>query len=59
MIDDATLDAMDRFGGSFIRTLARLYRVADEQNRLVLVHAFSEYFARYAALAKERQEEPT
>jgi len=52
-IDDATLDAMDTYGGSFVRTLARLYRVADAVNRAKLADAFAEYFTKYAVFANE------
>jgi hypothetical protein len=50
VVDDATLDAMDRFGGSFVKQLAKLYRVADPDNQGRLRLAFADVFAEYAAI---------
>jgi len=50
-VDDATLEAMNAYGGSFVRTLARLYRVGDSINQARLRAAFPEYFSEYARLA--------
>ena len=50
-IDDATLDAMERYGGSFATQLAVLYRLADPQHRATLARAFAVLFAEYAGLA--------
>ena len=49
-IDDAILEAMDRYGGSFVVALAHLYRRADADNRATLRGAFARYFEEYAAL---------
>jgi hypothetical protein len=52
------LAAMEKFGGSFVRTLASLYRLADGQNQARLRHAFDEYFTKYDAMStaiKERK----
>lgn len=45
------LDAMDRFGGSFIRAMAQCFRQADVHNQTVLRSAFLHYFREYAELA--------
>jgi len=52
-MDDApVLDAMERFGGSFIQALAACYRRADDVNRGTLKLAFATYWAQYAELAE-------
>jgi hypothetical protein len=52
MTDD-TLDAMARYGGSFVKQLAELTRAADPINRQKLMAAFPEYFAEYKKIAEE------
>ena len=54
-MDDDTLTAMETYGGSFIRTLAALYRRADDTNRRTLLSAFGHYFTEYAELAVLRK----
>lgn len=54
MDDEPVLEAMDRYGGSFVQALADCYRFADDINRLVLKAAFSGYWAEYAAIAEQR-----
>lgn len=48
---DETLHAMEQDGGSFVRQLAKLYRVADSDNQRILRHAFGALFSRYAEIA--------
>lgn len=43
-------EAMIRYGGSFVRDLARLYRQADMLNAKVLRDAFQEYWEDYDKL---------
>jgi len=50
-IDEATLDAMQRYGGSFVQQLARLYLVADPDNREKLQQTFWATFVKYAQMA--------
>ncbi len=50
-VTDATLAAMERYGGSFVRTLAELYRQGDPDNQATLRHAFGILFAQYAGMA--------
>jgi len=47
MIDEETLRNMERYGGSFVMTLARLYRYADVFNKKKLEKVFKEYFEEY------------
>ena len=53
-IRDETLEAMTTYGGSFVRQLAVLYRLADPDNRRILTTAFAGYFREYADLATRR-----
>jgi hypothetical protein len=46
-------EAMLKHGGSFVRQLATLIRLADEDNRRRLVAAFPEYMAKYRDLASK------
>ena len=45
------LDAMQRFGGTFIQRLAATWLVADEINRRRLLAAFPDYWREYEAIA--------
>jgi len=47
MIDEKTLRNMERYGGSFVKTLAHLYRCADPFNKKKLEKVFKEYFEEY------------
>jgi hypothetical protein len=51
-VDDATLEAMERYGGSFVQALAALYRRGDPDNQATLRHAFAVTFAQYAGMAE-------
>ena len=42
------LDNMDRFGGSFIASLAYCYSQADPDNQTILFNAFEATFTKYA-----------
>jgi len=42
------LDNMDRFGGSFIASLAFCYSQADPDNQTILFNAFEATFTEYA-----------
>ena len=42
------LDNMDRFGGSFISSLAFCYSQADPDNQTILFNAFETTFIKYA-----------
>lgn len=39
--------AMETFGGSFAKAIARAWHVADRQNRAILEHTFSDLFVSY------------
>lgn len=47
MIAEETLNKMERFGGSFVKQLATLYRLADMENKAKLENCFEEIFERY------------
>ena len=47
MINEKTLRNMERYGGSFVKTLACLYRHADPFNKKKLERCFREYFEEY------------
>ena len=42
------LDNMDRFGGSFVASLAFCYSQADPDNQTILLNAFKTTFNKYA-----------
>ena len=46
-VSEKTLMKMERYGGSFVRTLACLYRCADPFNKKKLERCFREYFEEY------------
>jgi len=46
-VSEKTLLKMERYGGSFVRTLACLYRCADPFNKKKLERCFREYFEEY------------
>jgi hypothetical protein len=52
--EDAIVDCMIFYGGSFVRTLGRLYLAADDANRLRVVLAFRDYFDEYREIVKAR-----
>lgn len=57
--DWETLEAMERFGGGFVRQLAKLAAVADPVNFLKIKATWPNYFAEYAdmvPLIKARDE---
>ena len=45
---NTALDNMDRFGGSFVASLAFCYSQADPDNRSILFNAFEATFTKYA-----------
>ena len=47
------LENMDRFGGSFVQSLAVCYRKADPDNQTILYNAFEHIFFKYAKFKKE------
>ena len=48
-----TVAAMNRFGGSFVKALANVMIVADENNQVRIETAFPEIFDRYRQMAKD------
>lgn len=49
------VDKMEQCGGSFVKHLAILFRLADEENFKELKNAFPEYWERYKKLAKSEE----
>ena len=49
--DRAIVDAMTKFGGSFVKKLAELCRVADELNLATIKASFGMYWEHYERLA--------
>ena len=47
------LEAMTRYGGSFVQQLAVLYRLADMNNKAKLATTFREYFVKYDEMAAQ------
>ena len=45
---NTALDNMDRFGGSFVASLAFCYSQADPDNQTILYNAFESTFIKYA-----------
>ena len=45
---NTALDNMDRFGGSFVASLAFCYSQADPDNQSILFDAFEATFTKYA-----------
>jgi len=47
MIDEEVLVNMEKYGGSFVKQLAKLYRLADPVNKAKLENCFKDYFDEY------------
>jgi hypothetical protein len=47
MISEKALENMERYGGSFVKKLAELYKVADGDNKKILEKNFERYFKKY------------
>lgn len=53
--DDEVVAAMEQMGGSFIKQLALLYRMADAANQARLRTTFRDYWDKYRGLAAKRR----
>ena len=51
------LEAMRRYGGSFVQALAECFSHADVANYHILRHAFHEYWEIYQKVAAEKLDE--
>lgn len=49
--EDDVLDAMEKYGGGFIKALAQAWRKADMSNAAILRSSFRKYFVQYKAHA--------
>lgn len=56
MIPEEVLEKMERYGGSFVKKLAELYRLADPFNKKKLEKYFREYFEEYRNFGGEKNE---
>lgn len=48
---EEVLDAMKRYGGHFVKSLAAAWAYADESNNARLRATFSDYYDKYAEMA--------
>ena len=48
----AVLEAMQQYGGSFVKALATTWQLADNENRAKLLATFPGLYARYKAMAQ-------
>ena len=55
--DYKVIKIMDQYGGRFIKRLADLFLVADDDNRKRLKEAFPEYWIKYSELALLKEKE--
>lgn len=53
MEDHKVVEAMIRYGGSFVHHLARLFERADGENRARIKTAWPEYWAEYTGIAAD------
>jgi hypothetical protein len=58
LTDYDVIEAMVRYGGSFVRSLGQLYRQADADNQRRLREAFQEYFTEYRDIALRQKVAP-
>ena len=52
-MNEATIEAMFRYGGNFVQLLAALYRAGDSANRARLSVAFADIFEKYGQMAAD------
>jgi hypothetical protein len=50
--DYDVIEAMKRYGGSFVKKLAEAFALADPQNQARLKAAFPEYWKKYTEMAE-------
>lgn len=59
-IDDITeediVDAMKKYGGGFIKSLADTYCKADSNNKIRIKNAFVDYWEQYKQIATDERE---
>ncbi len=52
--DFATIEAMETFGGSFVKALARACQHADQDNLEKIKNTWPEYWKQYTEMADKR-----
>lgn len=50
-----TIEAMEEYGGSFVKALARCFRTADQTNFQKLFVTFNAYWREYEEMAQRRR----
>ena len=55
--DNWTVDAMEKYGGGFVKALAQCARQADSNNLLRIKQAWPEYWAQYEEDGKKMESE--
>lgn len=50
--DHAVVDAMEKYGGSFVKQLAELARRADQVNLEKIKYTWADYWLQYTEMAK-------
>lgn len=50
--NEKVIEAMEQYGGSFVKQLATLYRLGDRFNRAKIRETWSNYWAEYEKMAK-------
>lgn len=50
--EEKVIDAMSKYGGSFVKALAEAYRHADPYNRGKIRQTWSEYWETYTEMSK-------
>jgi hypothetical protein len=55
MSDYDTIQAMLKYGGSFIVALAKAWQAADLENQRKLKHAFPEYWSQYKEMVEQEK----
>lgn len=56
--DSWTVDAMEKYGGSFVKALGQLARRADMVNLLKIKTTFQEYWHEYEMKGREMEKDP-
>lgn len=52
-----TVDAMEKYGGSFVKCLSDLARCADQENLTKIKATWSGYWEQYEVMGKKMEEE--
>lgn len=53
--DSYTIEAMEKYGGSFVKALAECFRHADSHNRALIKTTWSQYWSQYERMGAEAE----